>query len=533
MDRETELTSSDKEKIKEKTVSPAVKELTKKLEAIPSMEEKIRSYLAFMKGVLEEKTPRFKDYWDAKHACLPLFKEPLAVLDRSQLWHDYTELSAQARQLKVFLDEESAFAVEQIDLAIQALETDLGRLSELLEQVVDIQIPEGAQLPMEKKELYASLQRELYLLNVLATRVTSLRKEIIKTEMRIRIKNKLFDRLSHAGDQIFPKRKELIHQISTEFLKDVMRFSETHFSENSFSHQSIFDLRNGIKALQMMAKELTLDTQTFNKMRFELSRCWDLLKEKDQEWKKELSERREANQKNVLLVMDKIKPFAERCLVETFTDEEASKQTKEILTFMKTIELGRDEIHYLKEQLAKARSPIQERLAKHQEAREKKVEEMERQQREKIEQFKHRIKEVMEKVSETPMEELAAVKERLQQECNLLPLSHAERELLEHELKMLRDAIIDKKEKAISQLSSEQKESLDHLYQALEEWEGQRNEIQSELKTYRKAVASSGFDFEKAIRYRELIDSEQDRLDKVNATIEKLENQIDKLESAL
>lgn len=515
------------ERLAERKVSPAVKDLGQKLEAVASIEEKIKAYLEFMKAALSDKTPRFKDYWDAKHECLPLFKESIAPNIRSQLWATYIELSTEAKHLKTLLDEQSEFAMEQIDLAIQSVEADLDKMAELITQAPGIYVPSESFILKDRKDLYATLQPELHLLNHLAARVTSLRKEVIKTEMRIRFKNKLFERLSKAGDRIFPRRKELIQQISSEFLKDVMRFSEG-FERFERSDET----RNEIKMLQHFAKELTLDTHTFTKTRLELSRLWEMLKEKDKERKKEFAEQREANQKNVLLVMDKIKPFAAKCQAETFTPEEAAKQATEILNFMKGIDLGRDEVRYLKDEVSKARAPIFERLAKVQEAREKEIEEGQRQRREKIQQFKDRIQGVVNQVNEGVIEELNLSKERLQEELQLLTITHAERELLEHELKTLRDLINDKKEKAMLNLTPEQKQSLDHLYQVLDEWKVQKDEIRQQLEVYRKALAGSGFDFEKAMRYRELIDSEKTRLDKVNAAITELETQIDELEGS-
>ncbi len=536
MDHEPELSSPEETQIIAKEtpivvhkISPAVKELAKKAESLGSIDEKIQLYLDFMKAALSDKTPRFKDYWDAKRECLPLFKETIAPGSRSHLWAAYIELSTEAKHLKTVLDEQSAFAMEQIDLAIQSVEADLNKMEELLSQTPEIYFPEHSFSIQSKREFYVAHQRELHLLSALAGRVTSLRKEVIKTEMRIRFKNKLFERLSSAGDRIFPRRKELIQQISAEFLKDVMGFSEQGFKSEKISG---FELRDEIKTLQQFAKELTLDTQTFTKTRLELSRLWEVLKEKDKERKKEFDQRREANQKNVQLVMDKIKPFAERCGAETFTPEEAAKQASELLNFMKTIDLGRDEVRYLKDEISKARAPIFERLAKEQQAREKEIEDGQRQKREKIEQFKQRIKDVVEQVATATVEELNLSKEKLQQELTLLSTTHAERELLEHEIKLLRDLINDKKEKAMLALTPEERQSLDHLYQVLEEWKEQKDEIRDQLETYRKALAGSGFDFEKAMRYRELIDSEKTRLEKVNAAIVELETQIDTLEGS-
>jgi DNA repair exonuclease SbcCD ATPase subunit len=516
----------------EKPSSPVLKELMAELAKSVSGEEKIQKCLAVMRSALSDKAVRFKDYWEAKRLCLPMFKENLSQPVRSTLWAQYIEISTEARHLKETLDEQSAFAMEQIDLAIAAIEADLEKIDELVAQNSNWTLPDQCETLRPKTDLYHALQRELDLLNTLAARVNSFRKEVIRTEMRIRFKNKFFDRLSKAGDKIFPKRKELIRQISAEFLGDVKDFASKHCSGQLQKDTSIFALIGEIKFLQILAKEMTLDTHAFTETRLELSKCWDFLKECDKERKKEMTEKREFFKKNVELIMDKIKPLAERCQSETFSMDEAMKQSSDILSFMKTIELGRDEVHYLKDEIAKARTPVYERERKVQQAREKEIEESQRQRRDKIEDFKRRLQEICDQVLEKSVEELLSLKDELGKQLAALSATHAEKELLEHSLKELRDRIIDKKEKAIASLSDEERNSLQHLKQMLEEWKAQKQEIRTQLETYRKALAGSGFDFEKAMRYRGLMDEEKVRLDKANNAIEEIETKIEELENA-
>jgi DNA repair exonuclease SbcCD ATPase subunit len=527
----TSAPETKQEAKQEKPSSPVLQELSVELEKTASREEKIQKCLAVMRAALSEKAVRFKDYWEAKRLCLPLFKEALAAPVRSTLWIQYVEISTEARHLKETLDEQSAFAMEQIDLAIQAIETDLAKMDELIAQTSEWAIPDQCETLRHKKEFYTTLQRELDLLNTLASRVNSFRKEVIRTEMRIRFKNKFFDRLSKAGDQIFPRRKELIRQISTQFLSDVKLFALKCQTKEMSKDLSIFVLRDEIKFLQILAKEMTLDTRAFTETRLELSKCWDFLKECDKERKKEMAEKKESFKKNVELIMDKIRPLAQRCGVETFTMDEAMKQSSEILSFMKTIELGRDEVHFLKDEIAKARTPVYERERKVQLAREKEIEESQRQRLGKIEDFKRRLQETCDQVSEKSIEELLSSKDELGKQLSVLAATHAEKELLEHSLKELRDRIIDKKEKAVASLSDEERNSLQHLKQRLEEWKAQKQEIRMQLETYRRALAGSGFDFEKAMRYRELMNEEKVRLDKANHAIEEIETKIEAVEN--
>src|SRR5207249_5477090 len=79
-------------------------------------------------------------------------------------------------------------------------------------------------------EIYDRLQRSLELFNVCATRINGLRKELVKTEMRIRDKNKFFHRLSKLGDLVFPQRKALINEVSARFIEDVEKFITNSFN---------------------------------------------------------------------------------------------------------------------------------------------------------------------------------------------------------------------------------------------------------------------------------------------------------------
>ncbi|CAM0117092.1 hypothetical protein [Rhabdochlamydiaceae symbiont of Dictyostelium giganteum] len=527
-----DIATPHKPQVKEKELSDVVKAFVEQLKSVPSLEEKIQMYLAQMRLALGEKKPRFKDYWDLKQLCLPLFKEKVSQNVRTQLWEEYTQLSGEARHLKSVLDEQSTFAIEQIELAIGAVEHDLSQRDEWISQKVFLELPEECYLLSVSGQIYAELQQELVFLNTFATRITALRKEIIQTEMRIRFKNKFFDRLSLAGDHVFPRRRELIQKVSAQFLHDVMEFSGCYFSESASYQRPPMNLRQEIKALQTLAKVLTLDAATFNQTRLELSKCWNLLKEKDLERKKDFEKKKEVYEHNQALVMEKIGVLAERCQDAAFTSEEASKLSSEILAFMKTVDLGRDSVQLLRDEIAKAKAPITAKIEQIMQAREKENEINQRQRVEKIEQFKANLSQVIKDIDNSSLESLFKEREKFQQQLITLQLTSAEKELLENEIKIFRDLIIDKKEKAILSLTPEQKQSLESLYLHLTDWKEQKNEIRTQLEVYRKALAGSGFDFEKAIRYKELVENEKLRLDRVNATIEKLEKQIDEVEGS-
>ncbi len=257
------------------------------LNAIEGHEEKLLYVVDFMETTLSghQTTPHFKSFWDARAIALTLFKENITPSERVKLWDRYTALSKESRRLKLQFDEQGAFASEQIEIAVGALEKELENPEEALAKMQEANFLDNCSTLLPKQESYYQIQRRLNLLNAQAGRITALRKELIHTEMRVRQKNKFFQRLSAAGDKVFPQRKELINQLSQQFSEDIQTFIGRHFAQE-VPHDSPFFLREEIKALQGVAKELTLNTQAFTRTRMSLSECWDKLKNFEKERKK-------------------------------------------------------------------------------------------------------------------------------------------------------------------------------------------------------------------------------------------------------
>ena len=212
--------------------SAAFQEFTDKFSSFPTPEEKVAFGLEFMRSsISQEGSPRFREFWEARRHILSCFKENLNPAIRSKLWGEYVELTVEARRLKEILEEQSAFAMEQIDLAIKSIESDLANFASLLDQAGPVVFPAQCKTIANKLDAYTAIQRELNMLNTLASRLNAFRKEVIKTDMRIRFKAKFFKRLSELGDQVFPRRKELIDKVSSEFEGDVDHFVAKYFKE--------------------------------------------------------------------------------------------------------------------------------------------------------------------------------------------------------------------------------------------------------------------------------------------------------------
>jgi hypothetical protein len=513
-----------------KGISSLFSDFVQQFESSSTPEAKIRLSIDFMRAALSHgATPRFKDFWEGRRMCLPLFKENISPKVRSQLWSSYIELSTEAKRLKEILDEQSAFAIEQIELAIQALERDLEHYNLLLNQTQDAELSiEGFSLK-EKQEFYNQQHKELQLLNTLATRVNGLRKEVVKTEMRIRIKNKLLERLSLCGDRIFPKRKEMIKKVSQEFMEDVEKFITSYFQDEEFKDVPLYALREEIKQLQSIAKVLTLNTHAFTETRLKLSGCWDKIKNREKERKKETQIKRQAFKQNFDLVMEKIKPFAEACLAGISLDE-CNRQATEILDFMRTVELGRDEVRILKDEVFKAKRGPADRARDVELERQKKERELEADRRAKINSLKEELNRLLSQVSEYDADALASKQAELLAQFEGLSIAKAERQIIDRLFKQLKDAVNERHEKALLMLSDDDLKALEQLKEVLEERKSRRQEIKNQLENYRKLLGGSGFDFEKAMMYREQIESEKATLEKINSSIDEIEEKIAEIE---
>ncbi len=509
--------------------SPVFVEFSQKLKGLATPEEKIALGLEFMRGsISQEGSPRFREFWESRRIVLPFFKENVNSAIRSKLWSEYVELTVEARRLKDILEEQSAFAMEQIDLAIQAVDVDLARVDEILAQSAALEFASVPYFVRSKLSVYEGLQKQLSLYNALASRLNGLRKEIMRTDMRVRFKTKFFKRLSELGDRVFPKRKELIEAVSSEFSKDVDQFVAKHFKGDEVVGAPYYALREEIKSFQMMAKNLTLSSSIFSRTRLLMSECWDKVKVLEKEHKKVVSEKRQASFEIKQAIQTKIDELGTSSSEMSLKD--LDKEIDEIVKEMRAANLEREDVRILRDSLAKLRAP-------HLEAAEKKAKELEQIEQEKMQQRKEKVLKLKEALQQfihdaAQMELDALIAQYKQMEADIasLEISKVERQGLERSLRSIKDLIADKKENSLLNLSEDDRKTLDNLRMVLQQKKERRQEIKELIDSYRKTLGSSGLDFEKAFHLRELLDQEKERLDKATAGIEEVEQKIAELE---
>jgi hypothetical protein len=516
-----------RERDKEKP-SPAIEKLLTTLSEQPSIELKLNQTVAFMEQALAQSgTPQFKQFWDARKICLDLLMENNSVTNKATIWQKYTDLSQEARRLKEILSEQSSFAVEQIGIAIDALEATNNSPIVPLNKQSEEYINACRSLDTHA-QLYCAWQAELDHLNHQAVRINTLRKELIQVEMRIRHKNKFFQRLSTIGDKVFPRRKDLIKEISQHFTQDVDAFMNTNFVDGAPADSLAF-YRDEIKLLQNIAKMLTINTSAFTQTRMTLSKCWDHIKHSEKERKREQAKLRTLFKQNAQQISDELGAF-EQALTAGMPTAEAQAKIEAIVSLMRQTELGREEVRELHSMLDKARSLLQARM--HEEERQRTAIEFERDnaRKEAIHQLRAQIDDLLTKAHDEKLETLTEAKENLLTAINEASISKGEKAELEKLLRPLKDLITEKKERALLSLSADDRESLTQLQEILQQRKERRQEIKKQLESLRKIGGTSGLDFEKAMSVNEQIAIEKERLDKANEGIEEIEAKIAFLE---
>ncbi|NGX51269.1 MAG: hypothetical protein K1060chlam2_01134 [Chlamydiae bacterium] len=511
---ETSQKSKPKPKPKVGGGSAALKALSASIGEKSEVEDKIELAIEFMRSILGKAEGRnFRDFWDAKKLCSSLFKEKINPIKRNHLWSEFIGLVDEARRLKEIVDEQSAFSIEQIELAIEGLQKEIENYHDLLQQIHPFKIPDTLKSLIKSENDYSNAQRELQLLKTLILRLDSLRKEILTIDMRISHKNRILKLLSKLGDRLFPKRKELVKKVSDAFILDVETFVKERFPEGEAKPSAPhYVIRDEIKSFQGLAKLLTLNTQSFSKTRKMLNESWDKIKEQAKEHKKEMGERSEEQKKNFDLLSEKVATFMEVCEKEESPERgKISDAADSLQDEMRNLSLNRDQVTVLRTKIQKARATaldkIKSKKAKLREAEMKRENEL-----------RDTLTEAVEKEANFSLEDLLKKEESLKKGLQELSLSPSKTLQFERDLSDLHGFILDKK---MDQATSDQ--DLEALF---DERKTLYEEIKKQMEFYRKEMGGSSLDFEKAMTYRELFDSAKIHLEKEIEALQKIEDKL-------
>jgi hypothetical protein len=511
-----------------KEITP-LQEMLDYIDAQSDPDAKLAMAIGFMeKALAQTGSPQFRNFWELRKLCQKLFREDLAPGVRAMLWSRFNELSEEGRRLKEILDEQSAFAVEQIEIAVKSLEDDLNQFAQLLERTPMRPLPVYSQALEAHITTFQAIQHELNLLNACASRINALRKELMKTDMRIGQKNRFFQRLSAAGDRVFPRRKELIKSISDRFTADVDAFIAIAFGNRP--PEAIRGIREEIKSLQAMAKTLTLNTQSFNSTRKRLSECWDKLKEVEKEQRHERAKEKAQVREKAQEITTQIDQFKDQFQKGEVSLDVAKKQIDDLNAGVRSLEVLRDEMNALKESMRQARQLVVERAKAAEQARYEQEQERKNQRRAKLDALSDRIGRLLAAESELSSEQMVAEREAIIRELDVERLSRDEKARFDRELKNSREVIIERREKELLSLSADDQQALLQLRQVLSEREARRQESREQLELLRKASGQSGRDFEQALLFSAQQAEERARLERLEEGIQEIEDKIAELE---
>jgi len=469
--------------------------LVEELSLLGEDEKKLDCLLSFMQETLEGKGAlHFREFWEARKVVLELFKSRLHPSDRVQLWSRYSELCQEAKQLKELFEEESSYITEQIERAIEAVEEEMDELVEKAHgEPEKKEFLESITLHLHEQQ-YSELQNELTYLNSFATRLSSLKKEVVHADIHPKHRHRLLDRLRKVGDRVYPKRKEHIEEVSTLFMQDVESFMQKRFVEE-LSTRELLDVREEIKRLQGLAKVLTLSTKAFTKTRLQLSECWESVKRILQEHKKAQHEQRETFRENRDELLSEIEQLQKEHGEGSIHEKEVKKQLHRISSRMRTLSLAHKDVKFLKEKIADFEQevrPKEKAVASSPDLRGKYKEEL------------------MARAGKLLKgnEDLFELFEQLVDDADKVSLTNMQRVELDQELVKVRDKIEEKADK---------EESLPLL-------ERIKKSSKEQLEIWRRVKGSSSNDFTLEMVYSELMGKERERQDRIEEKMEEIES---------
>ena len=461
-------------------------------------EEKIPLILHFMRNCLsQEKTPLFKEFWEARVLVIPLFKQNISSYLRAQLWKEFIELTGEAKKIRNIFDEHASFNIEQIELVLASTRDELQRYSEQLEKVSLPVLQSGLK---DNRELI-TMQREIDLLSSFASRLNSLRKEVLDTGMRMKKKNELLKTLFLFLDQVNPKKKKLMQEVSSAYEQEVEKFISQNFINGAVAKVPFYRLKEEIKALQADGKRLSLLPEIFSQTRIGLSSCWDKIRDLEKERKKERLEKRHELEEVDKQVEEKLQTFL--LFVESKPPIlEFEKKLAEVLSWVRSLRVDKDIIRrYLR------------LFESHREAlREEKIK-IEKKEKAANKTLQYDLKNLLTK--DFSKEEVEKLLHEIEEKKSSFSLG--EKEYIEYQIALAKEKLKDFEEKA-------KLENEPEIY--ISSRKKKAKGIKVRIDSLRKTLSGSGFDFERALLLNEMIDMEKKRLDEILQEITELEERL-------
>ncbi|WP_010232758.1 hypothetical protein [Chlamydia muridarum] len=498
-----------------------------------SVEEKIVFALEQMESLLRnaDQSSDLKLFWSVRKFCLPLFQQMGDPVQRASLWGRYTELTREGRHLKILQDEEGAFLVGQIELAISCLESDVNDFFVKTEKE-EIAKEDRAALEIQSlaahKDFYLSTHADLRWLGSFSSQIINLRKELMNMSMRMRLKSQFFQKLSVLGNKVFPHRKELTEQVSELFAQDVEAFVEKYFSKASRESlkKTVFFLRKEIKRLQQAAKYLAISSSVFSSTRLRLSQCWDQLKGLEKEIRQEQSRLAAASAENVKKVQGRLDQV-EALLQENEEVQKIRKEIEEISKHIRGLSLVHDDVVLVKSRIQTLLGQIRERESVAEKEKKEQQAKAEQARAEAIQALEDEVHAFCELCKEGELPEGA--KDRCQdlkeavRKMSYLP--YAKKVALDNQVNAAQRTVLERLEEQMLSCP-DTKEKVLNMRQVLEQRVLRRKELKAKLECDKKLLGGSGLDFDRALQYSAMVEEDRRALEELDVAIVDLKKQI-------
>lgn len=493
------------------------------LNALESPIQRVRLCIVVMRQSLSKPNyPAFVLFWEAKKSALESFKEISTPTVRSALWEEYIELTKEARRLSDLLQEQNAFSLEQIELAVQTLEKDLEEEASRISSMDRITFPKEASTLLDRETTYNNNQLQLNFIHAMASKIQTIRKELISVPTSMKHKGRVLQRLSSLGDQIFPRRKKMIQEMSTLFYEDVQRFISKYFETKATGSKEksppLYLLKEEIKAFQKMAKVFSISSECFFSTRKLLGKCFDTIKQREKERRLGYQEKKQKTQQVFESIYQEIQNFGKWISTETFSKKTYSDKLNDLVENIERVPFVHEQLKILRGELEK-----QKQLAEDKYLQKDSPSILQNGlKREEIAAFLSEYEATLEKVSDISIQELVDLREDVIKKSLTMRFNLEEEMQYQLLLIELQIATIVKQEEACWQIEDvcEKVQKLtDHLHVTF----ACKEEVKLQLESLRKLNSSSGLNFQQALLCRDCIQKTRDYIEKINDSIEKLE----------
>lgn len=447
-----------------------------------SPEEKIALMLTYMQAQLSHgDINNLSRFWKMREFCLEQFKQTLSPVKRFHLWKDYRKTMDEIIKLKAVLDEKQSYNKEQIEEAIRSTVDGLKNLDSQIEKTLDIEIPSNIEFLAKNAKEYQDFQKEVSLYNGYTSRINSLKKELLNLDISFKDKKPLLTQIYVLSDQVFPKRRELLTQISVLYKNDINSYLKSIFDKSDLK-EPYFTYKEQIKSLQNFSKVISLNVTSFSEIRETLSQAWDKIKVLEQEKRTQKEAFKKSCTENETKILELIKELSEK--KSKLPRKDFDREVNQIETSIKRAELFKSVKNKLTDSLE---DTLDELLPK------AKVKQEDNTQA-KIEEYFLLIKD---KVNYWDYFALASEYKRLK---DLIDNSS----VMESKLTAFERELFSIKEKLLQKLIEEIQEGIE-TEEINQELKSFKQSVVADMESFKKKLNSSNQSIEKAMLYNELL----------------------------